>query len=297
MRALWSSSASIRCFDVDAITLRDGTLLAAHPRRLAKALAVVHERFPNMMQEEASVHENTGREIYQALTSNGRADGGDGFPFPDLEELLWQYASLVNGSHPFFDNQSTKSIRHGSSRNKHHASRLKGPVLNLDLKQGPYLTKDKLLSLAETIHQHQLEDFVAVCVTPLDSSDSTSLDMLNILHEHNVASKDDKIIPLGLVLRDLVPKDQDVSQIRQLARHYAGSIRLLVPSFKFPASWYQEMYRLDEGHDDDHGKIRTTNVLSQLPMTAWTIDTREDYEYASGMNVSAVVANRPLDFL
>jgi hypothetical protein len=57
------------------------------------------------------------------------------------------------------------------------------------------------------------------------------------------------------------------------------------------------MYRLDEGHDDDHGKIRTTNVLSQLPMTAWTIDTREDYEYASGMNVSAVVANRPLDFL
>ncbi|KAL3925872.1 MAG: hypothetical protein SGILL_000121 [Bacillariaceae sp.] len=301
MNALWSA-AKISCFDVDVVTLQDGTLLATHPRRLASALGEIAAKDGSMdvVSDEKSVHQNAYPVIKNALLSMDMAQEGEAFPFPLLDtELLPLYAKLVQGSPAFFG---------GSVSNR----RLQGPLLNLDLKQGPHLTKEKLLSLVETIHKLGLQDYVAICVTPLNKNqakreDNTNaaLDMLTILHEHNSQqTSTHKPIPLGLVLRDLVPEDQVVSHVRQQVQKHSPSIRLLVPSFKFPEKWYrnlhQEEYRDDDDDDDSSKASETTtsiNPLAQLPMTAWTIDTQQDYEYASRMNVSSIVANRPLDFL
>jgi hypothetical protein len=191
----------------------------------------------------------------------------------------------------------------------------------------------------------QLEEHVAICVTPMLDEESNSgdfnrtqslseteksdndvdeltskkdepLDMLRLLvaddegfHpklEKNQASKpylrgrkslasnstiiQDETLPsmrrrskpmLGLVLRDLVDTDRDVERIKHLVEKYPDSIRLLVPSFKFQPSWYR---RLGEQGIN-------------LPITAWTIDSDADFDYASRMKVSAVIANTPLDFV
>ncbi|KAL3908300.1 MAG: hypothetical protein SGILL_008534, partial [Bacillariaceae sp.] len=306
LKALWT--AGIECFDIDVVTLQDGTLLAAHPRRLAKTLKKNADSSNNVISEEAKVHDNTLAQIQQVPMGKSPKDvgGAENFPFPVLDaDLLPLYATLVKGSHPFFKKPTMKRLRQAKRKSSSHPRRLQGPLLNLDLKQGPYLTKEKLLSIVDTIHKLQLEDNVAICATPLDDSDSTSLDMLNILHQYNLQISESpvkKTIPLGLVLRDLVQQDQDVSQIRQRVQHqYADSIRLLVPSFKFPSSWYREVYR-DESSDGgiDHGHAKAPiakAILPQLPMTAWTIDSQQDFEYASQMDVAAVVANRPMEFV
>jgi len=236
-------------------------------------------------------------------------------------------------------------IKNAPSRSK---ATLSGPHINLDLKQGPYLTKDVLKRVVDKIYDLQLEDHVAICVTPLDDEKYTDdessrkegmngdsvttdpskpkkevpLDMLRILvsddegfypseernqtvtedatKKHNLRGRSsrnsnstinhDRMTPsrtrrsrpmLGLVLRDLVVEDRDVERIHRLVEKYPESIRLLVPSFKFQESWYKQLREYGVG----------------LPMTAWTIDSNEDFEYAARTNVSAVIANNPFDFI
>ena len=235
--------------------------------------------------------------------------------------------------------------KNGPSRSK---AVLSGPHINLDLKQGPYLTKDVLKRVVDKIYDLQLEDHVAICVTPLDDENYTDdessredemnggsvatdpskskkevpLDMLRILvsedesfypseeiyqtttedetKKHNLrghsSRKSNSTISndtrtssrarrsrpmLGLVLRDLVVEDRDVERIHRLVKKYPESIRLLVPSFKFQESWYKQ--------------LREYGV--HLPMTVWTIDSNEDFEYAARMNVSAIIANNPFDLI
>jgi hypothetical protein len=136
-------------------------------------------------------------------------------------------------------------------------------------------------------------------VTPLTEHDkatapSYQLDLLEIFHRYNTnlqnAEKQTgggealpmKPIPLGLVLRDRVKEDQNVYRIQQLVQDNQPSIRLLVPSFKFASSWYHEIF--------------SSPILSRLPLTVWTVDEPQDYDYATKMNVSGVIANRPMDF-
>ena len=168
---------------------------------------------------------------------------------------------------------------------------LHGPLLNLDLKQGPYLTKERLLKIVDTILELEIENNIAICVTPLSEEDEEKtnsndqqLDMLSILHEYNMKQQQNgRIIPLGLVLRDLIQVDQDVIRIHKLVtQDHPGSIKLLVPSYKFSETWYRQIYSI---------------LPSNIPITVWTINTQSDYEYSKSMNVSAIIANHPMDFV
>ncbi|KAG7373348.1 hypothetical protein IV203_034072 [Nitzschia inconspicua] len=131
--------------------------------------------------------------------------------------------------------------------------------LNLVLKQGPYLTEERLLHIVHSIANLQLESNVAICVTDCELQEHeklSALDMLDILHRHNL-----QVIT---------------------SNHKPQSIQLLVPSFRFESSWYHE--------------IAATPVLWRLPMTVWTVDKTDDYRYALKRNVTAIIANRPTDY-
>mmetsp|Transcript_33887 Transcript_33887/g.74344 ORF Transcript_33887/g.74344 Transcript_33887/m.74344 type:complete len:143 (+) Transcript_33887:159-587(+) len=72
MVALWN--AGIHCFDIDIVTLKDGSLLVTHPSRFA---ARIGERKPEQYALDAD-----------------RADGADENNFPLLEDILETFASL-----------------------------------------------------------------------------------------------------------------------------------------------------------------------------------------------------------
>jgi hypothetical protein len=280
MEAFWWSTAGIKCYDIDVVTLQDGTLMASHPNRLSTALSTI----TGYTRQQDEVHILTLENIQSVL---GKEETRRSFPLLD-EDLLPYYARLIKGSEPFF---------YGGVDDGSNAQRsLRGPLLNLDLKQGPYLTKERLLSIVDTILELEIENNVAICVTPLAEEEKQKqqqqqqqqqnnhhylLDMLSILHEYNMQQKqsNNRIIPLGLVLRDLIEVDQDTARVQNLIRQY-DSIKLLVPSYKFSEPWYQQIY----------------SVFPRLPITVWTIDTQSEYQYSKSMNVSAVIANRPMDF-
>ncbi|KAG7340663.1 hypothetical protein IV203_024206 [Nitzschia inconspicua] len=276
MKAFWD--IGVTCFDVDVITLQDGTLLATHPRRLASMLS---RKLP-VVVEESQVHQWNISMIRDTL---GEEVVDVTFPLLDVQ-LLPQYAQLIEGSPAFFEPTDPQP------HDNRYPTKLTAPLLNLDLKQGPYLTEERLMHIVHSIANLQLESNVAICVTELTEHEKLSaLDMLDILHRHNLQvitgvsdSIKQKPIPLGLVLRDRAEEDQNVERIRQIVQnHKPHSIQLLVPSFRFESSWYQE--------------IAATPVLSRLPMTVWTVDEPDEYSYALKMNVTAIIANRPTDYI
>jgi hypothetical protein len=280
MEAFWRSTPGIKCYDIDVVTLQDGTLMASHPNRLSTALSTT--RGNTQQQDEEEVHGYTLEKIQSLL---GKEETRRSFPLLD-QDLLPYYARLIKGSEPCF---------YGGVDDGSNAQRsLHGPLLNLDLKQGPYLTKERLLQIVDTILELEIENNIAICVTPLSEEEKQQqqqqqqqqnnhylLDMLSILHEYNMQQKqsNNRIIPLGLVLRDLIQVDQDTARVQNLIRQY-DSIKLLVPSYKFSEPWYQQIY----------------SVFPSLPITVWTIDTQSEYQYSKSMNVSAIIANRPMDF-
>jgi glycerophosphoryl diester phosphodiesterase len=294
MTALWLSG--VACFDIDVVTLPDGSLVASHPYRLLSAIAAKDATTTTTV----TTADATILDQFTTLESLRQA-GAETQAFPLLDtDLLPHYARLVEGLSPFYRKAHTM---HSESQFQFQPQMLQGPLLNLDLKQGPHMTESRLMALVERIFDLHLQDYVGICVTPLDSKDDDGsrngqLDMLGILHRYNMqqqqatsnATNSDatttiaKTIPLGLVLRDRVERDQDVSWIEQIVRDHAGSIRLLVASVKFPPSWYEQIH-------DPH------LLVGSLPLTAWTIDQEDDYELASNLNASAVVANRPMKFM
>ncbi len=97
---------------------------------------------------------------------------------------------------------------------------------------------------------------------------------------------------------------------------YPGSIRSLVPSFKFPVEWYREIRRDvgggegGGGSERDEGILdRVKNRLGTLPMTVWTIDSEEDYRCVSSARTATagigrfnedaplVIANKPMELV
>ncbi len=318
MTALFQNG--VRCFDIDVVTLVDGTFLASHPRRLKQAIeeAITTNEQPNSLPGEPasdpeivitnytleSLSQTLGLEQYSNLDAGKHSIRGSNTtnsafsPFPTFDtQVLPHFAKLVHGIPGAFSNEASSSaaIPWG----------LKGPVLNIDLKQGPNLTTEKVLELAQQIHDLQLEDYVAVCV--MDNDGTQDVDLLKILHDHNTQQDQSKPIPLTLVLRDLVPQDANVDHIRNLVETmYPQSIKALVPSFKFPLEWFQNIRTPKEKSTD--GTPSTTNELWKLPMTAWTIDSKADYEFVASLTTtttsletipmaSAVVANSPMDLL
>ena len=313
MTALWHKGG-VHCFDVDVVTLSDGTLLASHPRRLKAAIYDREPQTENMALEEYTI-ESLSRILGLSRNSNddtssirGRSviDGSSPFPIFD-KEILPHFAKLVQNIPGAFSEETVFPSPTPWS--------LKGPLLNIDLKEGPYLTKEKVLELAHQIHALRLEDYVAICVTSDEGPSTKQPSLLQIIHEHNLESVNQRRkIPLTLVLRDLVPQDANVDRIRNLVEHmYPESIRALVPSFKFPISWYEQI-RYPPPKTKGGGHDRTSNELWRLPMTVWTIDSKEDYEFVASVvatttieqngndwnglpMASAVVANRPMEIL
>jgi len=320
MTALWYNGG-VTCFDIDVVVLSDGNMLASHPRRLKAAIL---DRTKEDKPEDADIalEEFTLDSIRNVLgirqnvrSGNNNAHGNGSSPFPLFDtEVLPHFGRLVRGIPGAF-------AKVEPSRNSMSTTlapwELKGPLLNVDLKLGPYLTEQRVLKLTKQIHSLGLEDYVAICVTNPEpprvdhhrSDASMPLDLLDVLHSHNIQSSQ-KSIPVGLVLRDRVPEDAEVNWVRQVVEElYPESIKALVPSFKFSHEWYDQI----RNQGIDKKKLRKRE-LWQLPMTVWTIDSEEDYTFVSSLKVmqgendqtskglslpivSAVIANKPMDII
>ena len=368
MTALWYEGG-ITCFDIDVVVLSDGTMLATHPKRITTAISKALEQQQQQQQQQNNnnddkeeeeeeeekdvikIEEYTVDSIYDLLllSSGGEEEekkNKNNSPFPIFDtELLPHYADLVHTT-----TTSNTSSPRGQQQVHHHQQQeeeiivpwmLRGPLLNIDLKLGPYLTENRVLELLQSITDLGLEDYIAICVSPPEAyeypSSSSSLNLWEILHSYNnekkmemeTEKKKKKIIALGLVLRDLVPDEKNVNRIQQLvSQDYdlyksdsnsdsgadagadadsGGSIKLLIPSFKFEKEWYNKIRgevanrsSENENENDSTGAI----LLRRLPMTVWTIDTIQDYQYVTSMTTtngivmaSAVVANNPMKII
>lgn len=205
MESLWK--AGIRCFDIDIVTLKDGTHLVSHPSRFAAAIG---ERRPE-----------------QDTLDEARADGADAIGFPILQDILEKFASLVkkDGEGAYYATQNNGMI-----------PPLEGPLLNMDLK-GPNLSLQHLQQVEQAIKQLGINDNVVICATALEEGEiGPGIDILQIMGGDS--EKEHKTqLQLGLVLRDLVEKDKDTARIQSLLTKYTA-IKLFVPSNKFDLSFF-----------------------------------------------------------
>lgn len=199
MTLLWE--AGIRCFDVDAVTLKSGELLASHPSRFAKGTQQSNKEAEEFTLEEA------------------RQTGANETAFPLLDELLMHYSKLIATNSPRFSQEGDPKRR-------------LGPLLNIDLK-GPNLTKSHLQSIQETITKLKIQSNVAIVATSLNDGEvGPGVDILDYLGHGDV--------PLGLVLRDREKQDWDINRIHTIVNQNPG-IRLFVPSYKFKTSWFKKV--------------------------------------------------------
>ena len=369
MTAFWYNGG-VTCFDIDVVVLSDGTMLATHPRRINAAIVESlrnSKKDENENENEIVLEEYTLDSIRDVLgllvqnnndddtNNNLRSSGGGGrgsysdskaSPFPLFdEELLPHYAKLVRGIPGAFSGTTSTTLETTTKTSPPPSPpwALRGPLLNIDLKLGPYLTEERVLQLVDQIVNLGLENYVAVCVTPppttrttkdeIEKNNTPAFDLLDVMqrfntnynniqttrdyHQNNNNHHGGKriIIPLGLVLRDLVPEDADVNRVKQLVEElYPESIKLMVASFKFPKEWYSEIRSSDSDSDSDNENKKSKSELRRLPMTVWTIDSKEDYRYVASMTTtvsdsdsdsnalvmpmaSAVVANRPMEII
>ena len=199
MTLLWE--AGIRCFDVDAVTLKSGELLASHPSRFAKGTQQSNKKAEEFTLEEA------------------RQTGANKTAFPLLDTLLMHYSKLIATNSPRFSQEGDPKRR-------------LGPLLNIDLK-GPNLTKSHLQSIQETITKLKIQSNVAIVATSLNDGEvGPGVDILDYLGHGDV--------PLGLVLRDREKQDWDINRIHTIVNQNPG-IRLFVPSYKFKTSWFKKV--------------------------------------------------------
>jgi glycerophosphoryl diester phosphodiesterase len=205
MTSFWKNG--IRCFDVDAVTLKDGTLLASHPSRFAARIA--------------SDSKSVKPEDY--TLNDAREAGADTDAFPLLDSLLRHYASLVN------DNAKSPLLAKKSKFNG-----LPGPLLNLDLK-GPNLTAKHLQDIQKTVNEVGIRDNVAICVTALKAGEvGPGVDMLQELGRMPSQGK------LGLVLRDRETIDWDIRRIQSIVQENKA-VQLYVASYKFEPEYFAKL--------------------------------------------------------
>lgn len=204
MDALWQ--AGIHCFDIDIVTLKDGTLLTAHPKRFAAAV------------ETNSIHDATAPEEF--TLKEARNAGVDEIGFPLLKDALIHFGSLVTRAQ---DNQSELSLSEGR------------PLLNLDLK-GPNLTIDHIINLEKMAKQNDILQYVVICATALGSNDiGPGIDLLSLLGE-----KRNNSLKIGLVLRDRVEEDNDLERVHRLIDQYPA-VELIAPSNNFNVQYFHSL--------------------------------------------------------
>lgn len=212
MELLWD--AGIHCFDIDAITLRDGSLLASHPSRFAAAVG--HTKVETFTLDQS------------------RRDGADDAGFPLLHDILKAFSALVkrDGAEGSFYRASR------SSDESQDFPRLDGPWLNIDLK-GPHLTTEHLRNLTEYVEgELGIGEHVSLCVTALEDNEKGP--GVDILRAIGGGDEQETRVPLGLTLRDLVENDGDANRVRSLVTKYPA-IKVLVPSNKFDTSYFNSI--------------------------------------------------------
>lgn len=204
MDALWQ--AGIHCFDIDSVTLKDGTLLAAHPKRFAAAV------------ETNSIHDATAPEEF--TLKEARNAGVDEIGFPLLKDALIHFGSLVKRAQR---NQSELSLSEGR------------PLLNLDLK-GPNLTMQHIINLEQIAKENDILQYVVICATALGSNDvGPGIDLLQLL-----GVKRNNSLKIGLVLRDRVDEDNDLERVFRLINQYSA-VELIVPSNNFYVQYFHSL--------------------------------------------------------
>eukprot|EP00521_Asterionellopsis_glacialis_P007008 CAMPEP_0195281604 /NCGR_PEP_ID=MMETSP0707-20130614/847_1 /TAXON_ID=33640 /ORGANISM="Asterionellopsis glacialis, Strain CCMP134" /LENGTH=408 /DNA_ID=CAMNT_0040340509 /DNA_START=131 /DNA_END=1357 /DNA_ORIENTATION=- len=256
--AFWNFG--VRCFDMDVVTLQDGTLLASHPSRLAKST------------NGAKAEDFTLQQIRKA--------GADEESFPLLSDLLGHFSSLITKVQ---ESQAFSFDSSASSSKSNTVPQLHGPLINIDLK-GPSLTLEHVNGIANQIYKLRMEQHIVICVTALlEGEKGPGIDLLQVLS--NTSADDlnmpNKVVPLGLVLRDRAELDNDTERINLLVKKtYPKSIQALVASFKFDSDWFQRL------GDEKSGL--------GLPIIAWTVDAKSELTHAIDVGVSAVVSNTPV---
>ena len=209
MTSLWNEG--IHCFDVDAVTLKSGELLAAHPSRFAAKIQEYDTKQSNVKPQDFTLED-------------ARKAGVNEEAFPLLNTLFNHYASLLKQQQqgaPFFSEQNQNS--------------LEGPLLNIDLK-GPHLTESHLQSIQKSVKNLGIQNNVAIVATSLEDGQlGPGVDILRYFEQSND-------IPLGLVLRDRETQDWDMNQIQSIVKQNQA-IRLFVPSFKFKISWFDKLQK------------------------------------------------------
>ena len=206
--------AGIECFDIDVITLKDGTLLAAHPARFT-----------------ARVGTDKKPEDYTLFQA--RKAGADEVEFPVLKDVMHSFATLRRKSKgaPFY----SKAALALSEK----IPALQGPLLNIDLK-GPNLNLQHLKEIEDLLKKRHITENVALCATALDGDGEVGPG-LDMLEAYGNAGEHSTLF--GLVLRDLVEKDSDVERIKGLLEKYTG-IRSFVPSYKFKSEFFSSLSTL-----------------------------------------------------
>lgn len=206
MDALWE--AGITCFDIDIVTLKDGTLLTAHPNRFIDAVAVIGVETMMKRPEEYAFEE-------------ARSAGVDAIRFPILDDVLIHFASLVA-----YNNSNGLLFCQG------------GPLLNLDLK-GPNLTIDHVNNLEDIITEQGILGNIVVCATALGENDiGPGVDLLNVLGIIRNSNSNNLLI--GIVIRDRVVEDTNLDRVSQFIEQYPA-IELIVPSNKFDVQYFHNL--------------------------------------------------------
>lgn len=260
-------NAGIHCFDIDAVTTKDGILLATHPRRLAVATS------QQLLVDNPNFY--TLHEIREA--------GASANAFPELLSVINHYASLIRGQPPFYIEDAVDS-------NDGLTNSLHGPLLTLDWKfpsvvddQQRQLLHERMKPIARNliklVHSLGIQRNFVLAV----SVDSALWDLIQDVMNEQVddSHQHHQKILLGLVLRDLVVEDRNLKRVQSVLERHSNSFRCVVPSLKFDPTWYQQLIAYD----------------SELPITAWTVDTWQEYEHAMKMGVSSIIANHPFQIM
>ncbi|CAJ1966605.1 unnamed protein product [Cylindrotheca closterium] len=205
MSAFWAKG--IKCFDIDAVTTKDGQLLASHPVRLIPRIS------PNNSQNFDSA----------AYTlEEMRKLGADKEGYPLLYTVFEHYASLVN-------NEATKKPFYAKGSNY-----LEGPLFNVDLK-GPNLTAKHMDDILDKLVDLGIRDNVAICANPLKEGEiGPGVDMLK--HVGPNPSRGN----VGLVLRDREDNDRNIAKVKGTVQSNP-SIRSYVASYKFEKDYFSKI--------------------------------------------------------
>ena len=204
MSAFWAQG--IKCFDIDAVTTKDGQLLASHPRRLVPKIKVNPDTF------------DSAAYTLQEMRKMGADEEG----YPTLDTVFEHYASLVNSDankKPFYADKSDF---------------LQGPLFNVDLK-GPNLTAKHMDDILDKLIALGIRDNVAICANPLKEGQiGPGIDMLK--HVGPNPSRGN----VGLVLRDLETDDQNVAKVKETVRSNPA-IHSYVASYKFDKGYFPRL--------------------------------------------------------